>query len=167
LLAVERSYLAEPNHVIAFSAWPGDECEIANLRLALYPDKMETEAAILPTGLKGWKWQSFCKTQFASNPDVGGMANFVRCHLALIRLLDRTKAMGILENVKDEGGYWENRDLKTLVETVGRWNAQLAGLVGQFKDEFGGNIIAPITEFPNFEHLEAEGRKGELDDPQS
>ena len=61
----------------------------------------------------------FCKTQFTSNPSVGGMENFVRCHLAVIRLLDAAKAIGILEEVKDEGGYWENRDVKALVETVG------------------------------------------------
>ena len=133
-------------------------------RLGLYPDRIETDEGTLRTGLSGWMWQSFCKTQFASNPDVGGMANFVRCHLAVIRLLDRAKALGILESVNDEGGFWDNRDVKALVETVGQWNAQLAGLVGQFKDRFGGMVIAPITDFPNFEHLEAEGRKGEPDD---
>ena len=105
-----------------------------------------------------------CKTQFASNPGVGGIANFVRCHLAVIRLLDQAKALGILESVNDEGGYWENRDVKALVETVGQWNSMLAGLVGQFKDQFSGMVVAPITDFPNFEHLEAEGRKGERDD---
>ena len=74
--------------------------------------------------------------------------------------------MGILDSVKDESHFWENRDVKALVETVGQWNAQLAGIVGQFKDQFGGMIIAPIAGFPNFEHLEAQGRKGEPDDRQ-
>ena len=123
---------------------------------------IETEDGTLSTGVSGWCWHSFCKTQFASNPSVGGVANFVRCHLSVIRLLDRPGA-GILESVTDEGGYWEKRDVKALVETVGQWNIGLAGIVGQFKDQFPGQIIAPITEFPDFEHLEADGRKREED----
>jgi len=31
--------------------------------------------------------------------------------------------------------------------------------VGQLKDMFGGDFQAPITQFKNFEHLEAKGRK--------
>jgi hypothetical protein len=153
-----------PVRVFAFSAWPGEECEVANFGLALYPETTDTEEGTLPTGLSGWLWGSFCKTQYASNPDAGGMANFVRCHVAVIRLLDRAKEMGILEAVKDESEFWKNRDVKGLVETVGQWNTQVAGLVGQFYDRTGGNIVAPITGYPNFEHLKAEGRKGERDE---
>ena len=155
-----------PTHVIAFSAWPGEECEVANFGLACYPATVETRNGALATGLGGWSWQSFCKTQYASNPDVGGMANFVRCHLAVVRLLDRAKAMGILEAVKDESHFWDNRDVKALVETVGQWNRHIAGIVGQFKDQIGGDFAAPITDFPNFEHLEADAQKekgGDLD----
>jgi hypothetical protein len=143
-----------PTHVIAFSVWPGEECKVANLGLATYPEVMEAEDGEVATGLNGWMWHSFCKNQFSSNPSVGGTANFVRCHLAVINLLDAVKAIGILEEVKDEGYFWENRDVKALVETVGRWNSRLAGLAGLIKDEFPGQIVAaPITEFPNFEHL--------------
>ena len=56
--------------------------------------------------------------------------------------------------------YWENRDVKALVETVGQWNRHIAGIVGQYKDQIGGVISAPITEYPDFEHLEADGRNG-------
>jgi hypothetical protein len=160
----EAYHLVEPIHFFAFSTWPGEECEVANFGLARYPETIETKAGMLATGLSGWSWGSFCKTQYASNPDVGGVANFVRCHLAVIRLLDRAKAMGILESVHDEGHFWEDRDIKALVETVGRWNTSLAGLVGQYKDLFVGEISAPITKYPNFEHLEADGRKEERDE---
>ena len=34
----------------------------------------------------------------------------------------------------------------------------MAAFVGRLKDLLGGNIDAPITQFPNFEHLEAEGQ---------
>jgi hypothetical protein len=158
MVSIGKAYqLVVPSHVFAFSTWPGEGCEVANFGLALYPDTVENGA--LATGLSGWSWQSFCKTQYASNPDDGGMANFVQCHTTVVRLLDRAKAMGILEAVKDESHFWENRDVKALVETVGKWNAHIAGIVGQYKDQIGGDFAAPITEFPNFEHLEADGRK--------
>ena len=130
-----------------------------HLRLALYPELIETKDGMLSTGVSGWRWHSFCKTQYATNQNAGGIENFIRCHLAVIRLLDHAKAMGILESVNDESGFWEKRDVKALVETVGDWNRHIAGIVGQFKDQFRDQIIAPITRFPDFEHLEAEGRK--------
>ena len=163
----EGYYFATPNHVIAFSAWPGEECEVANFGLALYPEMIETKDGTLSTGVCGWRWHSFCKTQYASNQNAGGIANFVRCHFTVIRLLDVAKDIGILDEVKDEGKFWENREVKALVETVGQWNRHIAGIVGQFKDHFGGQTIAPITDYPNFEHLEAEGRKEEEDDSPS
>ncbi|MHB1038507.1 MAG: hypothetical protein ACYC0Y_28120 [Pirellulales bacterium] len=162
MIVVGKAYATVvPSHAIAFSTWPGDGCEVANFGLARYPDTLESRNGAIPTGLSGWSWQSFCKTQYSSNPDVGGIANFVRCHLAVIRLLDRAKTMDILEAVKDESHFWEKRDVKALVETVGKWNSHIAGIVGQYKDQIGGDFAAPITEFPNFEHLEAQGRKGE------
>ena len=44
---------------------------------------------------------------------------------------------------------------------VGQWNEGMAALVGQLKDMFGGDFQAPITQFPDFEHLEARGNKKE------
>jgi hypothetical protein len=162
MIPIGQTYhFVTPLQAFAFTAWPGEGCEPANFGLAMYPDAMETEEGTLATGLTGWSWQSFCKTQYASNPDDGGMANFVRCHVTVVRLLDCAKKMGILESVKDEGDFWEKRDAKALVEEVGRWNSHIAGLVGQYKDRMGSYIVAPIAEYPNFEHLEADGRKGE------
>jgi len=40
----------------------------------------------------------------------------------------------------------------------------LAGIAGRLKDLFGPAVEAPITKFPNFEHLEARGRNGEVRD---
>jgi hypothetical protein len=163
LIPVGKTYtFATPERMIAFSAWPGEGCEVANLGLAVYPQTIRVAKKKLNTGLSGWSWASFCKTQYASNPEAGGIANFVRCHLTVVRLLDRAKEMGVLAAVKDESNFWENRDVKALAETVGQWNTGLAGLAGLIKDQFPGKIIdAPITQFPNFEHLEAEGRVDE------
>jgi hypothetical protein len=66
--------------------------------------------------------------------------------------------------VTDEGGYWTQRDEKALVEEVGQWNAMIAGFVGGIKDVLGGKAVdSEITKFPNYEHLEAEGRAEEND----
>ena len=73
-------------------------------------------------------------------------------------MLDHAKALGILEEVKDEGSYWEKRDVRSLAEEVGRWNEHITGIVGQLKDRLGGDIEAAIMKFQNFEHLEARGR---------
>lgn len=35
--------------------------------------------------------------------------------------------------VKDEGGFWEHRDVAKLIQTIGQWNRHLAGFVGQVK----------------------------------
>ena len=112
---------------------------------------------------KGWLWTSFCKTQYASNPKLGGVENFLRCHLSLIRLLDHARELGMLKHVSDEGGYWEKRDVQALVQEVGEWNEAIAGFAGQLKDQLTGQgMEAAITRFSDFEHLEAKGRAGEV-----
>ena len=160
---VERDnyhYHVPPKHLIAFSTDPGDGAETANFALAKYPGIIEGHGGRrIRTGLKGWSWSSFCKTQYASHPDLGGVENFLRCHLSVIRLLDAANDLGIVEEVSDEGEFYERRDVKALAEEVGEWNVQLAGFVGELKDHFGHDFEAPITDFPDFEHLEAKGRE--------
>jgi len=149
--------IVPPLEGIAFSTSPGEGCEDANFGLCWYPAAVEQDGQTIETGLDGWHWQSFCKTQYASNPSDGGIEHFLRCHLTIVRLLHRAQEMGILAKVEDEGGFWEHRDVAKLVETIGKWNRSLAGFAGQFKDQYGGNFVAPITDYPNFEHLEADG----------
>lgn len=159
------SYGVTPQHVIAFSTWPGAGCEESNVGLCRYPSAIEVDNPAgrgnkrrIATRLVGWRWASFCKTQYASNPQHGGVANFLRCHLAVITMLDHARSLGILNQVNDEGGYWEKRNLRALAEEVGSWNEMLAGMAGQLRDWFGEQIAAEITQFPDFEHLEANGR---------
>ena len=84
----------------------------------------------------------FCKTQYASDPECGGIPNFVRCHLCVIHLLDRIGALPTMKvEIDDEGKYgrsyytddpwaeervytWHDGkyDVKALVEEVGEWN---------------------------------------------
>jgi hypothetical protein len=84
--------------------------------------------------------------------------NFLRCHLAVIKLLDQAKSLDMVESVSDEGEFWDNRDVAALAREVGEWNQMVAAFAGQVKDWFGDDVEAAITDFPDFEHLEAKGR---------
>lgn len=142
----------DPEECVAFSTWPGEGCEEANFGLAKYP------------GREGWHWSSFCKTQYASNPKYGGVENFLRCHLAVVSMLDKAKELGILNHVSDEGEYYEQRDIDKLKGEIDSWNGLVAGFAGWVKDSLSSEVgeitvESPITEYPNFEHLEAKGRK--------
>ena len=154
-----RHYRVTPQQVMAFSTWPGEGCEQANFGLAIYPKTIEVDGKRLRTNLADWSWGSFCKTQYASNPDFGGMENFLRCHLAVVKLLDHAKELGLLKHVSDEGEYCEKRDIKALAQEVGDWNSMIAGWAGRFKDAFGDGVVSEITNYPNFEHLEAKGNE--------
>lgn len=150
-----------PTHVIAFCVQPGLGSEAANFGLCRFPESIQAGGRDIPTNMPGWRWSSFCKTQYASNPDHGGVENFLRCHRSIVQLLDAANELGILESVTDEGRYWNDRDARALAETVGDWNRKIAGFLGGIQDSIEGSIESPIKGFPNFEHLEADGRSTE------
>lgn len=106
-------------------------------------------------------WNGFCKTQYASNPNFGGVENFLRAHLSIVEILDYMDSLGFQVEVDDEGDYWDNRDIEALVKEIDEWNAMIAGFVGALNDvakDQGGECEAPITQFPDFEHLEAKSQ---------
>ena len=153
-------YNVVPSRLIAFDTWPGKGCEAANFGLCQYPPVIQTNHGPLRTGLSGWCWGSFCKTQYASNPKCGGVANFLRCHLTVVAMLDKAKELGCLERVSDEGGFWEKRDLPALVQEIGSWNEMIAAFGGKLKDLLGDGPVgleSAIAQYPNFEQLEAAG----------
>jgi hypothetical protein len=157
----DNHYTVAPTRLFAFSTWPGEGCEQANFGLCTYP-KTITVSDPCPnkvrTQRKGWSWGSFCKTQYASNPACGGLPHFLRCHLSVVKMLDAAKELGILQEVSDEGEYWEKRDAQALAREVGDWNEMIGAFAGQMKDLHGEALEAAIFAFPNFEHLEAKGR---------
>jgi len=87
-----------PSHIIAFLTMPGEGSEPAIFGFCKYPSQ-----ATLPSGKKmttdkqGWCRSAFCKTQYASDPKCGGVENFLRCHLAIVKLLDFIKATGLAD----------------------------------------------------------------------
>ena len=147
-----------PTRMIAFSTWPGDGCEQANFGLCQYPVSVKHQGNTIPTKLSGWRWSSFCKTQYASDPACGGLGNFLRCHLAIVALLDKAKALACLGEVHDESHFWEHRDVQKLIPNLASWNSMIAAFAGQLKDTLGKGVQSAISEFPNFEQLELEGQ---------
>ena len=155
-----------PLHVIAFETEPGDGCEPANFGLCQFPREVShPEFGKRKTKLKGWSWDSSCKTHYASDPRCGGLPNFLRCHLGVVALLDESKRLGLLRKVSDEGEFWETRSLERLTKEIGEQSAMLASVFGALKDavsqasDGAGMVKAPIAGYPNFEHLEAEGQR--------
>ena len=100
----------------------------------------------IKTRLAGWRGGGFCKTQYASDPNCGGVPNFVRCHLCVIHLLDRIAKLPTMKvYVNDEGKYgrsyytddpWAEKrvytwhdgkyDVKALIQEIGEWNEMSA-----------------------------------------
>ena len=143
-------------------------------------DEKFQEKRKIKTGLgSGWRYSSFCKTQYASSADCGGVPNFIRCHLSVIHLLDRIGQLPTMKvEIDDEGKYgrsyytddpwaeervytWHDGkyDVKALVEEVGEWNEMIATTFGAMNDmlKASGSAVgleSPISTFPDFEHLE-------------
>ena len=152
-------YFVTPQQMIAFVTLPGEGCEPFNLGLCQYPVTLplKTEGGRIrriKTGVRPneWTWSSFSKTQYASDPRCGGARNFLKCHLLVTAMLDFAKSLNLLEHVDDESDYWEHRDAEALVKEVGQWNATIARIAGELKDQLGDQIVAPITKFSDFEH---------------
>jgi hypothetical protein len=152
-------------------------------------DERFRETRKVRTRLGGWSWGSFSKTQYASNPDCGGVPNFLRCHVSLITLLERIGDLpGVSVRINDEGRYgphhcskdWQearaagreptyrdwpgNYDPQALAEQVGSWNEMIAAQVGALNGALAGTGLegeSPITAFGNLEQLEFRGSRDE------
>src|SRR5262249_37378315 len=139
--------------------------ETASFGLARFPrlvDDPDQGVEKRDTRLRGWNWQSFCKTQYASSSKAGGWDNFFAIHDSICRILDEAARLGLKVKVSDEGGYWKDRDARKLKQKLDHYNELIAAFVGKFKDHMGdraAGVVAPITEDPAFEQMEARGQK--------
>jgi hypothetical protein len=103
--------VVRPHPLVCFPVLPGTGCEPAAFGFCKLPP------------VEGWRWSFACCTQPASRPEHGGLENFLRCHRAIISLLDGITHAGLAEvEVKDDGGYWGRRDPEALAETARLWN---------------------------------------------
>ena len=113
--------------------FPGEGCEDMNIGL-----RQHEGSSLYSSRL--WTWDSFCKTQYAEE--------FVKCHLLVIRILDECKRLGILKEVKDEGKYWETRDIRVLGENINESTEMLQSFSKKLS-KTGFRIEAPIAERAN------------------
>ena len=107
-------------------------------------------------------WSSFCKTQYANAPELGGWHNFQRAHLSVLAVLEHMQQIGFKVHVSDEGDFWQTRDLTVLAKCVGQYDAMIAGLAGVFKDAAEANGVgfdSAMLGRTDFEHLEAQAMK--------
>ncbi len=152
---------APPEHMIVFQTWPGEGSEPAVFGFCNYPAQVTMPSGkIQETGRSGWCLYSFCTTQYASDPRCGGVEHFLRCHLCVIKVLDFIQQTGLATATVEDGGlYWEKRSIEELAKEIGKWNIFVAGAISTFRSSIKGDgtFKAPITEFQNFEHLEAKG----------
>jgi len=155
--SISRSADVYPSHLIAFEAMPGEGCDPAGFGLCRYPEFVEVGPRRIRTGLVGWRWSTFCKTQFASNPKCGGVENFLRCHLSVVALLDKAKALGFKVEVDDEGGFESRRSVPELLREVGICNENIAAFFSILQSVGGPGVRGEIQRFPNFEHHEVVG----------
>ncbi len=162
----DRYHFTVPaQQAIYFRVSPGEGCETAIFGLAIYPEtvvqQVDDRLEQIDTDMQGWCWFGLCKTQYASNPNYGGIEHFLKCHFLIIQVLDEAQRLGIVEKVTDDGTYWEQRDLHALTQALEDHNALVAAIVGQLGDVLNrvgqGQAHAPITSYPNFEYLEAKG----------
>jgi hypothetical protein len=103
-------------------------------------------------------WSSFCKTQYANAPELGGWQNFQRAHLSVLAVLEHMQQIGFTVHVSDEGDFWPTRDLAILAKNIGQYDAMIAGMAGIFKDAAEGSGIAfdsAMLGRTDFETLEA------------
>ena len=146
----DRKAIPSCRQLVGFTAFPGEGCHQCSFGLAIHAD-----------GSQRWQWQDFCKTQYASSPEYGGIVHFIRCHQRILALLDLCEELGILASACDPSGYRDHRNLEKLVSCVSDSNLLIAAAVGGMKDALethGYRAEAPILERADFEHLEAQGQ---------
>ena len=73
-------------------------------------------------------------------------------------MLDHARTLGILDEVSDEGDYWEQRDVPALARAVGQWNESIAQQVAALRSVLGNTVQSPVTAFPDFAQLAANGQ---------
>ena len=145
-----RKAIPSCRQLMGFAAFPGEGSHHCSFGLAIHAEESQQ-----------WQWHDFCKTQYASNPEKGGLANFIRCHQRVLALLDLCEELSILSSTSDPSGYRDHRNLEQLVAYVCDANVFTAAAIGCLKDGLetrGYSAEAPILERADFEHLEAQGR---------
>ena len=101
--------------------WPGEGCETAVFGLVRRRPRIPGEfyRTRKPRWNSRWQLHAWCKTYYAAER---GLEHFVQCHERIIQLLDLWCRADVSVRVRDEGGFWKNRDRKLLAAQIGDMN---------------------------------------------
>jgi hypothetical protein len=136
-----------PLELYVFQVVLGSGCEPAVFGLARYPEYAEVEAKRVRVPDAGvWAWSGYVKTQYAGNTSLG---HFLRCHTSLCRILVEAGRLGILDCVRDEGGFWGRWDVEALVREAGEWDLFCTGIAEAFR-EAGVDAQTAVAEHPEY-----------------
>ena len=120
--------------VITWGVWAGRGCEGTAITFTRESGKN-----------KPFVCDSFTKTQYATQ--------FVKCHLLVVKLFDLLKEQGFAVEVKDEGNYWETRDLEVLAKEINDYTILIKSVLGTVQEiakNNGLSVETPITECENY-----------------
>jgi hypothetical protein len=74
-----------------------------------------------------------------------------------VSLLDYAIEIGVDVVVRDETGYWQSRDVATLIDEVHEMNRVVAKFAGAMSDQLTQHDVrSAIFHHPDFENLEME-----------
>ncbi len=149
----------EADEAVAFSVWPGPGAESGWLGAARHS---QDDPRVRAETRGGWYGRGHLKTLYAAHPRAGGLAHFLKCHIALVAALDEAARLGFDAEVRDDGQYWESRDVDALLARLRESEHRVAAVVGRLTDLLAdrveGTVVAPMTSRPDFERVEAGAR---------
>lgn len=148
----------QPIQAEGFAILPAYGCQWACFSLAQYPH------------LNHWHFHTTCITQFASNPLLGGIPNFLQAHKILTKILDLAQDLNLIVQIEDCSNYYQHRNETELQQFIQQENQRTAAWVGGILNQKQQGPLHPVVEeiyqeekeilhFPDFEHLEAKGQQ--------
>jgi hypothetical protein len=132
--AHKASELVTPHDGWYFAATPGGGCESMRVGLCRF------------AGAAGWRWESFCKTQYASQ---FGWEHFLKCHRGVVEMLWAAEELGIRVTAEDEGELWETGSHARLRRNLAEYDQSIATLGGALRRAArvrGADVQSPIFE---------------------
>lgn len=116
-----------------------------------------------------WRWSGGTDNLLGLlEPPIGSVERFVNRYKAVIIFLETAKAAGLVATIDtDDTEYLKHRSDARLAQVAKENLQSVMGLVGRLRDTFPGDnveINGGRTAHPDFEYLEAEGRRAQGED---
>jgi hypothetical protein len=136
--------------VIPLSCWPSRHVAEPPHHLSPAMQELCPRTTLWLPGPHRWRGSAFCKTEYANDPELGGTTNFLVAHLSAILVLDQAKALGVMCDVRDEGGYWDHRSIPALLRAARTSAEGIEALRAAICKATKGRLGTPVT--PRLQH---------------